>query len=215
MSRLTVAWVTSKPCPRQRIDELAAGWRPARDATSWRMARWRSRLRSCDRGASRCAAPSRAGAAGRAAVMRVPKRRVVERALERVVRADESAMIASAPSQPSAASAARTLGTMPPAMTPPSMRCSASADGQRVELVAVGVADAVDVGQQDQLARAETGRDARRRVVGVDVADDAVLVARERRDDRAPGRRRGSRRAGRAAARRRCATSPSAGSARR
>ena len=35
-------------------------------------------------------------------------------------------MIASAPSQPSAPSAARTLGTMPPAMTPVSMRVSAS-----------------------------------------------------------------------------------------
>ena len=35
-------------------------------------------------------------------------------------------MIASAPSQPSAPSAARTLGTMPPAMTPDSMSVSAS-----------------------------------------------------------------------------------------
>ena len=93
-------------------------------------------------------------------------------------------MIASAPSQASAASAARILGTMPPAMTPASMSVSASADGQRVEPAAVGVADAVDVGQQDELAGAEPGRDARGRVVGVDVADDPVLVAGERRDDR-------------------------------
>ena len=58
------------------------------------------------------------------------------------------------------------------------------ADGQRVEPPAVGVADAVDVGQQDELAGAEPGRDPGRDVVGVDVADDAVLVAGERRDDR-------------------------------
>ena len=64
------------------------------------------------------------------------------------------------------------------------MSVSASPDGQRVEPAAVGVADAVDVGQQDELAGAEPGRDPGRRVVGVDVADDAVLVAGERRDDR-------------------------------
>ena len=93
-------------------------------------------------------------------------------------------MIASAPSQPSADSAARTLGTIPPAMTPLSMRCSASATVRRVELAAVGVADAVDVGQQDELAGAEAGGDAGRGVVGVDVAHDAVGVAGERRDDR-------------------------------
>ena len=64
------------------------------------------------------------------------------------------------------------------------MRCSASADGERVEASAVGVADAVDVGQQDELAGTEPGGDARGHVVGVDVADDAVRVAGERRDDR-------------------------------
>ena len=57
-------------------------------------------------------------------------------------------------------------------------------DGQRVEPLAVGVADAVDVGQQHELAGTEPGRDARGHVVGVDVADDAVGVAGERRDDR-------------------------------
>ena len=93
-------------------------------------------------------------------------------------------MIASAPSQPSAPSAARTLGTIPPAMTPDSMSVSASPDGQRVEPAAVGVADAVDVGQQHELAGTEPGRDPRRHVVGVDVADDPVRVAGERRDDR-------------------------------
>ena len=93
-------------------------------------------------------------------------------------------MIASAPSQASAPSAARILGTMPPAMTPVSMRCSASATVERVEASAVGVADAVDVGQQHELARPEPGRDAGGDVVGVDVADDALRVAGERRDDR-------------------------------
>ena len=93
-------------------------------------------------------------------------------------------MIASAPSQPSADSAARILGTMPPAMTPVVDEVLRLGDGQRVELAAVGVADAVDVGQQDQLARAEPGRDAGGGIVGVDVADDPVRVAGERRDDR-------------------------------
>ena len=93
-------------------------------------------------------------------------------------------MIASAPSQPSADSAARTLGTMPPAMTPAVDEVLGLGDGQRVELASVGVAHAVDVGQQDQLAGAEPGRDAGRGVIGVDVADDAVGVAGERRDDR-------------------------------
>jgi hypothetical protein len=43
---------------------------------------------------------------------------------------------------------------------------------------------AVDVGHQHQLAGAEAGREPRRRVVGVDVAHDAVLVAGERRHHR-------------------------------
>ena len=73
---------------------------------------------------------------------------------------------------------------MPPAMTPDSMRCSASRDGQRVELSAVRVAHAVDIGQQDELAGPEARRDPGRDVVGVDVADDAVRVAGERRHDR-------------------------------
>ena len=72
-------------------------------------------------------------------------------------------MTASAPSQASAASAARILGTMPPAITPASMSVSASRDRERVEPAAVGVADAVDVGQEDELARAEAGRDPGRR----------------------------------------------------
>src|SRR5262245_60331276 len=50
--------------------------------------------------------------------------------------------------------------------------------------MAVGVADAVDVGQQHELTGADPGRDARGDVVGVDVADDPVLVAGERRHDR-------------------------------
>ena len=92
-------------------------------------------------------------------------------------------MIASAPSQSTAASAAGPWA--------PCRRDDAAlderlglADGERVEPAAVGVADAVDVGQQHELAGAEPGRDAGRGVVGVDVADDAVLVAGEGRDDR-------------------------------
>ena len=93
-------------------------------------------------------------------------------------------MIASAPSQPSAPSAARTLGTMPPAMTPASMRCSASATVSVSSASAVGVADAVDVGQQHELAGAEPRGDPGGGVVGVDVADDPVRVAGQRRDHR-------------------------------
>ena len=93
-------------------------------------------------------------------------------------------MIASAPSQPSAASAARILGTMPPAIVPALDERLGLARGQAVEPAAVGVADAVDVGQQDELAGAEPGGDPGRGVVRVDVADDPLLVAGERRDDR-------------------------------
>ena len=71
-------------------------------------------------------------------------------------------MIASAPSQPSAESAARILGTIPPAITPVSMRCSASATVSVSSLSPVRVAHAVDVGQQHELAGTEAGRDARR-----------------------------------------------------
>ena len=54
-----------------------------------------------------------------------PEGRVAEGTLEGAS-ADESAMIASDPSQASAASAARIFGTMPPAMTPLSISVSAS-----------------------------------------------------------------------------------------
>ena len=73
---------------------------------------------------------------------------------------------------------------MPPAMTPVVDEVLGLGDGQRVELPAVGVAHAVDVGQEHELAGAEAGGDAGRGVVGVDVADDAVRVAGERRHDR-------------------------------
>src|SRR5215210_6657039 len=64
--------------------------------------------------------------AARPAVIRVPK--VGSSSARSSARsAEESAMIASDPSQPSADSAARTFGTIPRAMTPPSIRCSASA----------------------------------------------------------------------------------------
>src|SRR5919198_3257811 len=56
--------------------------------------------------------------------------------------------------------------------------------GQRVESVAGAVTDTVHVGQQDELPRAQSGRNPGRGVVGVDVAHDAVLIACERRDDR-------------------------------
>ena len=58
------------------------------------------------------------------------------------------------------------------------------AHGQRVEPPAVGVADAVDVGQEDGLPGAETCRDPGRRVVRIHVAHDAVLISCERCDDR-------------------------------
>ena len=156
MSRLTVAWVTSKPCaisastssrwlPTGRDgDELADRPLAQRASSSWPRRHSRHPRR----------------AARRPAVMRVPKRGSSS-ARSRASGADESAMIASAPSQPSADSAARILGTMPPAMTPRLDEVLGLGHGQRVELAAVGVAHAVDVGQQHQLAGAETGRDAR------------------------------------------------------
>ena len=58
------------------------------------------------------------------------------------------------------------------------------ARGERVETMAVRIANTVHVGQQDELAGPETGRDPGRHVVGVDVADDPVRVAGQRRDDR-------------------------------
>ncbi len=57
-------------------------------------------------------------------------------------------------------------------------------DCQRPKSVAVGVADAVDVGQQDELAGTEARGDPGGCVVGVDVADDPVAVAGKWRDDR-------------------------------
>ena len=54
---------------------------------------------------------------------------------------------------------------------------------QRVFVVPVAQ-QADDVGHQNQLARAELRRDARRRDVGVDVVHLAVVARRDRRDDR-------------------------------
>ena len=70
-------------------------------------------------------------------------------------------MIASASSQASAARAALTLGTMPPAMVPSAIRASASSALIESSLRAVGVAHAVDVGHQHELSGAEAGGDAR------------------------------------------------------
>jgi hypothetical protein len=56
--------------------------------------------------------------------------------------------------------------------------------GDGVEPRTGRVADAVDVGQQHELARPEPRREPGRRVVGVDVADDALLVPRQRGHDR-------------------------------
>ena len=64
------------------------------------------------------------------------------------------------------------------------MSASASSGARVARRRAVRAADAVDVGQQHELARAEAGGDAGRGVVRVDVADEALLVARERRDHR-------------------------------
>ena len=71
-------------------------------------------------------------------------------------------MIASAPSQPSADERGPDLGHHAAGDDAGLDEVLGLGDGQRVELVAVGVADAVDVGEQDELARAEARRDARR-----------------------------------------------------
>ena len=93
-------------------------------------------------------------------------------------------MTASAPGAAIPASAARTLGTIPPEIVPAAMRASASAAVSGRDLLPVRAADPVDVGHQHELARAQPGGQPGRRVVRVDVADDALLVARERGDDR-------------------------------
>ena len=101
------------------------------------MARWRSacgRVRQpgpCRSAGSRVIMPRPRSPDGR----RDPRaeRRVTERALS-AFGAAESAMIASEPSQARADSAARILGTIPPAMTPRVDERLGLADGQRVEL---------------------------------------------------------------------------------
>ena len=90
-------------------------------------------------------------------------------------------MTASAPGQLRACRAARIFGTMPPLITPSAISRSASSAVMVGQLLAGGVSHAVDVGHQHELAGAHTGGDSGRRVVGVDVADDALLVAGERR----------------------------------
>ena len=124
MSRLIVAWVTA--WPRSWRISTSSAWLPTgRLATISRIARRRSAapasrvsLRPFTRpplpwpSARRSAACRRSGRPGRGP--------------GRGARAP-SAMIASAPSQPRAACAARTLGTMPPAITPLAISASASA----------------------------------------------------------------------------------------
>jgi hypothetical protein len=83
----------------------------------------------------------------------------------------------------SAASAPSTLGTMPPAITPSVISCSArssSSSGSRRPRL---VEHAVGVGQQHQPGGHRAGQ-AGGHLVGVDVADQPVLVERQRRDDR-------------------------------
>ena len=184
MSRETVAWVTAKPCSVRA--STSSRWLPTR----------RRHDELADRPLAEPLEVLRGGHLGPCLGLTLRRRRPVATAVMRVPKvgsvsarssasgAEASAMIASAPSQPSAPSAARTLGTMPPAMTPELDEVFGLRDGQRVEPAAVGVADAVDVGQQHELARTEPGRDAGGDVVGVDVADDAVRVAGQRRHDR-------------------------------
>ena len=191
MSRLTVAWVTSKPSARQLRDELALAARSgaARDERAGSRA-WRSRLTTI------IVAPV------------TPRRRA--RRETRVPNVGSSSARASA-SGADAVGDDR-LGVVPgerrerrPDLGHHAARDRAVGDerlglvdGERVELACRRVADAVDVGHQDELARAEPGREARRGVVRVDVADDAVLVPRERRDDRHLAARPAARRGGRA-----------------
>ena len=74
---------------------------------------------------------------------------------------------------PSARRAERTLGTMPPAMTPSAMSRSASSGRELRDALPIRAAHAVRVGQQQQLA-AQRGADRGRGVVGVDVADASL-----------------------------------------
>ena len=116
----------------------------------------------------------------RAAVIRVPNAGS-DRARVRACGSAESAMTASAPGQLTACRAARILGTMPPLMTPPAISRSASS--------AVIVASFSPAASRTpstsviriELAGAEPRGDAGGGVVRVDVADDPLLVAGQRR----------------------------------
>ena len=174
--------------PARSSASTSSRWLPTgRDATSSRMARWRMRLSSWP--VRRSASPIRAGSRGadagrRRAVMRVPKVGSSS-ARSRASGADESAMIASAPSQPSAAERGPDLGHH--AAGDDAGRRSAPRPRRRSACRACGRPrrarrrrrSAARAGGRRGPAAMPGGR-----VVGVDVADDAVLVAGERRDDR-------------------------------
>ena len=112
--------------------------------------------------------------------------------------APPSAMTTSGRPRASRARAQRTLGTMPPAMTPSAMSRSDSRDGERRDALTVGAPHAVGVGQQQQ-SPTERTRDGRRRVVRVDVADDARRHRARRAPRRAAGPPRGARQQARCA----------------
>ena len=177
MSRLTVAWVTSKP--RAESSATSSPWLPIGWAvTMRRMAACRSRLT-----VTACCPLMPRRPWRRGARTRVPKLGSV-RARTSASGAEPSAMMASAPSQERADNAARTLGTMPPRMMPDCDQRVGLGGVDGREAVAVRPAHPVDVRHEDQLASAEAGREPRGGVVRVDVADDAVLVPGERRDHR-------------------------------
>ena len=155
----------AKPARRQRVDELAAGCRSAR---ARRARGWPAGGGASGRGRSWASSvlasepvTRRRRAAGRTAVMRVPNVGS-SRARVSASGADESAMIASAPSQAERPERRPDLGHHAAGDDAGLDERLGLAGGERVEPAAVGVADAVDVGQQDELAGAETGRDARR-----------------------------------------------------
>jgi len=76
-------------------------------------------------------------------------------------------MTAWAPAQPTACSAALIFGTIPPLMTAVAYEAFRFVGGHGGDLLAGGVADAVHVRHEHQLAGSKPGGDAGGRVVGV------------------------------------------------
>ena len=191
MSRLTVAWVTAKPRSRRSARPAPPGCRSARAATRSRIVRWRASLEPWPRSGGRRAAvgvvhggPRRPAALPRPAVMRVPNvgSSSARASAARRGRVGDDGLGARA----SRARRARpgSWGPSRRRSTPAAISASASAAVSVASFVPSASRMPSTSVMRTSWRAPEAGGDAGRRVVGVDVADDPVLVAGERRHDR-------------------------------